>query len=80
MNRLIAVAIAILDADKQILIPRPPNLHPKPTARAEVPAGEAHEGAHRRMLGVEADVAGKRSGVHDAIAYRADLEKKLNRG
>ncbi len=59
-RRGIAFAVAVFDANVNILIPRLSNLQPHAPPRAKVAAGEAHESAHRRMLGVEADIARKR--------------------
>src|SRR5262245_6028193 len=56
-QRRIAEPIAILHADVQVLVARLTDLQTESAARTELAAGEAHERAHGRMLGVEVDVA-----------------------
>lgn len=50
------IAAPILHTNVKVLLRRLPNLGTDPTAGIEVPAGETHERANRRMLCVEIDV------------------------
>ncbi len=59
-QRRIVESVSLLDADEKVLVRRLAYLCGHTAARAEMAAGKAHERAHRRMLRVEADVAGER--------------------
>ena len=72
-QRCIAHAIAILDADEDVLCGRPAGLNCHASASTAVAAGEREECPNWRVMGIETDVAGKTMKirlVHDGLNYR----------
>src|SRR5690606_3950406 len=73
----IAAAVALLDANVEVLVARAAILQPEPAAGAEVPARKTHERPKRGMVGVEADVAVKcRNGWVFAVTHRISFRPR----